>query len=188
MRELILIVAFVSTLIGPAIHAKESMAAGLQFSSPDSSLSKAELQIQRTTRLALFIPGAGQIANRNYFKAVCAWAGMAYGIKFLIDNTDDLRETREQLILAVERNLGFPTINSLTERETYDQRYRDISWLILFGIHGLSILDAHVSANLKTFDVSDDLSLRWSLLRVQNQSSLGLTLNWKIGNSLRPQL
>ena len=186
MRELILIVAFVSTLIGPIIHAEESMALGLEFSSPDSSLSKAEWQIQRTTRLALFIPGAGQIANRNYFKAVCAWAGMAYGIKFLIDNTDDLRDTRERLIDAVLT--GSPNVNSLTERETYDQRYRDISWLILFGIHGLSILDAHVSANLKTFDVSDDLSLRWDLLRVQNQSSLGLTLHWKIGNSRHPQL
>jgi hypothetical protein len=186
MRELILIVAFISTLIGPAIHAEESMALGLEFSRADSSLSKAELQIQRTTRLALFIPGAGQVANRNYFKAVCAWAGMAYGIKFLIDNTDDLRNTREQLIAAVLN--GSPIVNSLTERETYDQRYRDISWLVLFGIHGLSILDAHVSANLKTFDVSDDLSLRWDLLRVQNQSSLGLTLHWKIGNSLPPQL
>lgn len=186
MRELILIVAFVSTLIGPAIHAGEPMALGLEFYSPDSSLSKAELQIQRTTRLALFVPGAGQIANRNYFKAVCAWAGMAYGIKFLIDNTDDLRNTREALIGAVQS--GSPNVNSLTERETYDQRYRDISWLVLFGIHGLSILDAHVSANLKTFDVSDDLSLRWDLFRVQNQSSLGLTLHWKIGNSRDPQL
>lgn len=186
MRELILIVAFISTLIGPAIHAEESMALGLEFSRADSSLSKAELQIQRTTRLALFIPGAGQIANRNYFKAVCAWAGMAYGVKFLIDNTDDLRNTRDQLIAAVLS--GSPNVNSLTERETYDQRYRDISWLVLFGIHGLSILDAHVSANLKTFDVSDDLSLRWDLLRVQNQSSFGLTLHWKIGNSLPPQL
>lgn len=186
MRELILIIAFISTLIGPAIHAEESMALGLEFSRADSSLSKAELQIQRTTRLALFIPGAGQIANRNYFKAVCAWAGMAYGVKFLIDNTDDLRNTRDQLIAAVLS--GSPNVNSLTERETYDQRYRDISWLVLFGIHGLSILDAHVSANLKTFDVSDDLSLRWDLLRVQNQSSFGLTLHWKIGNSLPPQL
>jgi hypothetical protein len=145
----------------------------------DTSLTKAQLRVRKTTRLALFIPGAGQLSNRNYFKAACVWGGMAYGVKYLIDNTQDLRNTRLSLIDAVNQNAGFATINTLTERETYDQRFRDISWLILIGIHGLSILDAHVSANLQTFDVSEDLSLRLGFLRLPNESALGLSLNWR---------
>jgi hypothetical protein len=146
----------------------------------DTSLTKAQLRVRKTTRLALFIPGAGQLSNRNYFKAACVWGGMAYGVKYLIDNTQDLRDTRSQLIDAVTPPIaGFATINTLTEQETYDQRFRDISWLILIGIHGLSILDAHVSANLQTFDVSEDLSLRLGFLRLPNESALGLSLNWR---------
>ena len=145
----------------------------------DTSLTKAQLRVRNTTRMALFVPGAGQLSNRNYFKAACVWGGMAYGVKYLIDNTQDLRNTRLSLIDAVNQNAGFATINTLTERETYDQRFRDISWLILIGIHGLSILDAHVSANLQTFDVSEDLSLRLGFLRLPDESALGLSLNWR---------
>jgi len=103
---------------------------------------------------------------------------MAYGVKFLLDNTEDLKATRSNLISAINQGASFATVNTLTERESYDQRFRDLSWFMLFGIHGLSILDAHVSANLKTFDVGEDLSLKWGFIRFQHKSSPGLSLCW----------
>jgi len=154
----------------------------------DTTLTAAQLKVRKATRLALFIPGAGQLSNRNYFKAVCVWGGMAYGVNYLLDNTQDLRDTRSDLIDAINQNAGFNRISTLTERETYDQRFRDISWLILFGIHGLSILDAHVSANLQSFDVSEDLSLRWGFVRMPDQSALGLSLNWRPQPKTTPHL
>lgn len=144
----------------------------------DTLLTPAEIQIRNTTRWAYFVPGTGQLINRNYFKAACVWGGMAYGIKFLLMNTEELRATRAELIKAIEDGASFPTVNTLTEKESYDQRFRDLSWFMLFGIHGLSILDAHVSANLKTFDVGEDLSLKWGFFRFQNQTAPGLSLCW----------
>ena len=142
----------------------------------DDILTPAEMGIRNTTRWAYFVPGAGQLFNHNYFKAACVWGGMAYGVKFLLDNTQDLKTTRSNLIDALNQGASFATVNTLTERESYDQRYRDLSWFMLFGIHGLSILEAHVSANLKTLDVGEDLSLRWGFIRFQNQNSPGLSL------------
>jgi hypothetical protein len=179
----LLTLLIVSFCIEPA-HAEGGMPSDVQHLS-DSLLTESELSIRKTTRLALFIPGAGQLANRNYFKAACVWGGMAYGVQFLIANTQDLKNTRSNLIDAINQNEGFATINALTERETYDQRFRDISWLLLFGIHGLSILDAHVSANLHAFDVSEDLSLRWGILQVHNRSTIGMALAWQ-PNSKKP--
>ena len=66
----------------------------------DKILTPAEMGIRNTTRWAYFVPGAGQLINHNYFKAACVWGGMAYGVKFLLDNTQDLKETRSELIVA----------------------------------------------------------------------------------------
>jgi hypothetical protein len=188
MRESCLIIASIACLSWSSLNASEPAFKPATTAASDSTRSDTEQQILRTTRLALFIPGAGQLSNQNYFKAACVWGGFAYGVKFLIDNTRDLKNTRTNLIAAIEQDFDFFAINTLTERETYDQRYRDLSWMLLAGIHGLSILDAHVSANLQSFDVSEDLSLRWGFFRLQNQSTLGLTLNWQPGLHKRHHL
>ena len=39
--------------------------------------SLEDRRIKRVTRLATFIPGAGQIANRKYWKTPVVWGGMA---------------------------------------------------------------------------------------------------------------
>ena len=45
--------------------------------------------------------------------------------------------------------------------------------------YALQIIDAHVDAHLSTFDISRDLSLHWSPVRIQQpgQSKLGLSLS-----------
>ena len=50
--------------------------------------------------------------------------------------------------------------STLQRGNDYYRRYRDLSIVLAIGIYGLSILDAYVDAELFTFDISPDLSMR----------------------------
>jgi hypothetical protein len=58
------------------------------------------------------------------------------------------------------------------------RRNRELSILSVLGIWGLQIIEANVTAHLKTFDVSEDLSLklRPNLLSSPFGTNWGLTL------------
>lgn len=44
--------------------------------------------------------------------------------------------------------------------DEYFRRWRDLSIVISVAVYGLSILDAYVDAELYTFDISEDLSMK----------------------------
>ena len=75
-----------------------------------------------------FIPGAGQIYNGDYHKAVGFWLLESYSIyKF---------------------NDYYNQKNQLGKRNTY-------AWWII-GLYVMSILDAYIDAHLSTFPISTD--------------------------------
>lgn len=122
--------------------------------------SLEDRRIKRVTRLATFIPGAGQIANRKYWKAPVVWGGMAYCISSIDYNLTQLDAARAHLIeLENDPATDFNTLQSARSEEAFYRRNRDLSWFALVGVHALSILDAHVDANLMSFDVSENLAL-----------------------------
>ena len=122
--------------------------------------SLEDRRIKRVTRLATFIPGAGQIANRKYWKAPVVWGGMAYCISSIDYNLTQLDAARAHLIeLENDPATDFNALQSARSEEAFYRRNRDLSWFALVGVHALSILDAHVDANLLSFDVSENLAL-----------------------------
>lgn len=145
--------------------------------------SLEDRRIKRVTRLATFIPGAGQIANRKYWKAPVVWGGMAYCISSIDYNLTQLDAARAHLI-ELENNpaTDFNTLQSARSEEAFYRRNRDLSWFALVGVHALSILDAHVDANLLSFDVSENLALHLRPVPVPHTAAFlapGLVIRWQ---------
>lgn len=156
-----------------------------------------EDRIKRTTQLAAIIPGSGQIRNKKYWKAPLVWGGMAWCVSVIQFNANELTLSREALIeLELTDPATVPNYNSelalAQQRAAFYQRQRDVSWFALIGVHALSILDAHVDANLMEFDVGDDLSIRWKVLTPVNahhfsNPTLGLVIHWDITSQNFPK-
>ena len=145
--------------------------------------SLEDRRIKRVTRLATFIPGAGQIANRKYWKAPVVWGGMAYCISSIDYNLTQLDAARAHLIeLENDPATDFNTLQSARSEEAFYRRNRDLSWFALVGVHALSILDAHVDANLLSFDVSENLALHLRPVPAPHTAALlapGLLISWQ---------
>ena len=145
--------------------------------------SLEDRRIKRVTRLATFIPGAGQIANRKYWKAPVVWGGMAYCISSIDYNLTQLDAARAHLIeLENDPATDFNTLQSARSEEAFYRRNRDLSWFALVGVHALSILDAHVDANLLSFDVSENLALHLRPVPASHTAAFlapGLVIRWQ---------
>ena len=145
--------------------------------------SLEDRRIKRVTRLATFIPGAGQIANRKYWKAPVVWGGMAYCISSIDYNLTQLVAARAHLIeLENDPATDFNALQSARSEEAFYRRNRDLSWFALVGVHALSILDAHVDANLLSFDVSENLALHLRPVPAPHTAAFlapGLVIRWQ---------
>ena len=145
--------------------------------------SLEDRRIKRVTRLATFIPGAGQIANRKYWKAPMVWGGMAYCISSIDYNLTQLGAARAHLIeLENDPATDFNALQSARSEEAFYRRNRDLSWFALVGVHALSILDAHVDANLLSFDVSANLALHLRPVPAPHTAAFlapGLVIRWQ---------
>lgn len=140
------------------------------------------------TRLAL-IPGGGQIYNRDYWKVGLVYAAMAGGTWTAIYWNTRYKDfvkgyasfygpgpdykllpatptgTRPVLfrggILNGERidNLEL-TIDQVRRVKNSYRRYKGLSIIATGLIYTVSIIEANVAAHLKTFDLSEDISMR----------------------------
>lgn len=134
---------------------------------------------KRALWLALVIPGGGQIYNRKYWKLPIVYGGFvgcAYALSFnnmmykdysqaYLDIMDDDENTKSYenflpygvTVDSSNRN-RFETI--LKRRKDYYRKYRDMSVFAFGAVYLLSVIDAYVDANLSSFEINDDLSLR----------------------------
>ncbi len=68
----------------------------------------------------------------------------------------------------------------LITQKRYYRKYRDIAIMTGVLVYLINVIDANVDAHLKTFDVSDDLSIRvmpFSQFDVNSKLQTGLTLH-----------
>ena len=138
--------------------------------------------VKKATTLACICPGAGQIYNQSYWKVpfvVGGFAAMIYCIDWnnrgyqRFKKAYSLRAAYDQALNdynADPENIPRPE-GSMDEfrgrysasflknlRDNY-RRNRDLCIIITAGIYVLQIVDAHVDAHLKDYDISDDLSM-----------------------------
>ena len=122
-------------------------------------------EARKASILSACLPGLGQAYNKKFLKIPIIYAGLGgLGYMFVV-NTKEYNYFRRNLIREAD---GDPnTINEtrydqnqlLTQKITYRKR-RDIAAIGIALLYILNIVDANVDAHLKTFDVSDDLSIR----------------------------
>lgn len=130
----------------------------------DSSFSPRKA----TIRSALF-PGLGQIYNKQYWKLPLVYAAVGITAGFYISNRATYREFKDAYYIRVAdtgrisqipAELAVYSTNSLKNNRDQFRKYSDLSIIAFFIAWGVNIVDATVTAHLKQFDVSDNLSLK----------------------------
>ncbi|MDO4993961.1 MAG: DUF5683 domain-containing protein [Bacteroidales bacterium] len=142
--------------------------------------------------LAIVFPGAGQIYNRKYWKLPLFYGGFlgcVYAISWnntmyrdysqaFIDIMDDDPNTRSY-VNFLPRNYDAEANRSrlqelFRKKKDYYRRYRDLSIFATIGVYLLSILDAYIDAELSSFDISRDLSMKVRPSVINNDHSTAL--------------
>ncbi len=129
------------------------------------------------------LPGGGQIYNRKYWKVPLVWGAFMTSYYTIIWNHGMYQEYhaayRDLKSQDPSKNTAWlPFAPKGTKAQDYKQhlsltsrlkrgndfyrRNRDFSIIVGILIYGLSFIDAYVDAELSTFDISPDLSLRVS--------------------------
>jgi len=146
---------------------------------------------RRAAILSACLPGLGQAYNKKYWKIPIFYAGIGgFGYLFYANNIK-YNTYRSALLLSQESlsggyatvdNISWSTTQLQTQKQIYKKR-RDFGAIGIGIIYLLNIIDANVDGHLKTFDVSDDLSLNidpwqneYSLGNFQYITAYGLTL------------
>ncbi len=138
------------------------------------------------------IPGGGQIYNRQYWKVPIFYGLLDISGYFLYKYASDMFLYRKEFInrrdghteLLIPALAQYPDENILSMKQTA-QRNMEIAIAATVIIYTLNFIDAMVYAHLYYFDVSDDLSLRWSPMVMPNPVNnsptygISLALNFK---------
>ncbi len=152
----------------------------LNYNGPGSSVKKA-------TTLSTICPGAGQLYNRSYWKVpivVGAFATMGFVIDWNSRGYKRYRTAYHQVLNGEEDEFGGRySADYLETLKNNFRRNRDLSIIITAGLYLLNIVDAHVDAHLRDYDISDDLSVR--LEPTTFQSCTMARNNYGIGISLK---
>jgi hypothetical protein len=143
---------------------KDSVATAL--AKKDSTL-KAKHIPQKATRHSAIIPGWGQAYNKQYWKIPIVYGALAIPTSLFIYNNKWYQKTKdayEILVNGGDTSAIDPKLKGLSP-ETLQyyrndfRKNRDYSTIFFFLVWGLNVVDATVSAHLKDFDVSNDLTM-----------------------------
>jgi hypothetical protein len=125
---------------------------------------------RKATVMSALLPGLGQAYNRKFWKIPVIYAGLGgFGYLFYINNSNFFNYKHALIYSQNADNpepgygtvdgRAFSTDQLLVYKNQYKKR-RDICVIALCSFYLLNIIDANVDAHLRTFDVSDDLSMQ----------------------------
>jgi len=157
---------------------------------PRSLAAKAAL------RSAIF-PGAGQVYNRKYWKLPLVYGALAIPVGAFAYNLDWYRKCREAYSIRYHNDTSVVTPDLPVDRidqqlqplstqslRLYRNEFRknvDLSVLALLALWGLNVVDAAVDGHLRTFDVSEQLSLRLDPIPTPAGLQMQVGIRWQIG-------
>ena len=128
--------------------------------------------------LAIVIPGGGQIYNRKYWKLPLVYGGFVgcmYALHWndtmyrdysqayidIMDTDPNTKSYENFLPPGYDVNSNLQRIQKLFQsKKNYYRRYRDLSIFAFIGVYLLSVVDAYVDAELSSFDISRDRSMK----------------------------
>ncbi len=145
-------------------------------------------QIRTVTKRSAIIPGWGQVTNKQAWKVPLVYAGIGIPAYLFFYNKEQYLKMKDAYILKVDDD---PTNDDEIPEELEplspnsikfyrDEFRKNMDYSVLFFIiaWGLNVVDATVFANLRDFDVSDDISLRISpqIDPINRSAGLGFVL------------
>lgn len=137
------------------------------------------------------IPGWGQATNKKYWKIPIVYGALGTTAYIFFRNVNQYKEAKQAYILATDKDPSndylipepYFSVKDQPERIRIfrNQVRQNVDYSVLFFIAfwGLNVADAAVDAHLKTFDVSDDLSLQIKpgFSPLANTNGISLVLN-----------
>lgn len=171
-----------NTIVSDSLREKRVAAEGRVDTTAIQGAAMVKLPfVPRPKKAALYsaiLPGAGQIYNRQIWKAPIIYAGMGASFFFLTYNTNEYRRYRRAHLALVDTDPStvseygnlYPASSLLALRDQ-SRRFLDITILFTGLGYTIQVLDALVYAHLRGFDVSKDISLR--LEPVQHPTGVG---------------
>jgi hypothetical protein len=143
-----------------------------------------------TIRSAI-LPGWGQATNHRYWKIPIVYAALGITTGVFLHNVKQFNEAKNAYSNAIDGNPAndylipepYFSVKDQPDRiRTFRNQVRqNVDYSVLFFIFfwGLNVVDAAVDAHLKTFDVSDNLSvqIRPGYSPLANTSGISLVLN-----------
>ncbi len=129
--------------------------------------------VNKATTLSTICPGAGQIFNKSYWRVPLVVGGFATTIYCIDWNNRGYQRFKKAYRLRNDFDIH-PELYPNGSQDEFGGRYassflknlrnsyrrnRDLCIILTAGIYILNIVDAHVDAHLRDYDISDDLSV-----------------------------
>ena len=166
------------TLLADTLKALRSLSDSLVKNSAPVKLHYRQPDPKRALWLALVLPGAGQIYNHKYWKVPIIYGGflgctyaLLWNQQMYKDYTQAYLDIMDDDPTTASYNNMLPYGYDITGREEqfksifrrkkdFYRKNRDLSIFAFFGVYLLSVIDAYVDAQLSTFDITPDLSMK----------------------------
>lgn len=125
----------------------------------------SEYDPEKALFYATVLPGLGQIYNKKYWKLPLVYGGFVWAGYGLSVYQEGYVKYKKQLFQNLELGVDVnPESGYSTDvlRSVVDEarRNRDLMIIVLAGVYILQIVDAHVDAHLKEFDVNPRLQVK----------------------------
>ena len=140
------------------------------LSKDTSTLTKPEKKViysaaRKASIMSAILPGLGQAYNKKYWKIPIIYAGLGgFGYMFLTNNKQYNLYRANVIAYNDDDPLTVPSLPEYSSDQSqvlklYYRKNRDFAVIGFSLIYLINIIDANVDAHLRTFDVSDDLSI-----------------------------
>ena len=176
---------------------------GPEIAPKDSTVQKTKYSFRKSfgeyyphPRTALYLgfgfPAGGQIYNKDYWKVPIFWGGYGFLVYLVNDNTQLYRSLRGavRMRLAGEPDPfinSIPNISQLRQRRDAVRKTMEQSYIAFLITHLLIAGESFVSAHLKSFDVSEDISLKIGTEPINITGSYN-SINYAIGLKINYQI
>ncbi len=166
----------------------------------DTGRKERSLAAKAALRSAM-IPGWGQIYNKKYWKLPLVYGALAVPVSTIAYNLDWYKKCREAYNIryfndtsrvvpdlptdGIDQQLQPLSTQSLRLYRNEFRKNVDLSVLALLAIWGLNVLDATVDGHLRSFNVSDDLSLKLDPGPGLPGQTMRVGIVWRLGNQPR---
>ncbi len=156
----------------------------------DTTFKKGAFNPRIATKRSAILPGWGQIYNKKYWKLPLVWGALGITAGVFVNNIKTYKILKQAYVYkASEDPIQIAKIDpeyqkySLEALRVGRNGYRqNVDYSVLFFIifWGVNVIDATVDAQLKGFDVNDNISMKFNPGHSSMANTTGLSLVFDI--------